>query len=450
MNKLPANILTELIEVYGEKLIKEPKRCEALLHDKCENQYRREIFVLIKAIKEGIPTELLNTPQIDEVLFIRLVRRFCEKFGLNKVAGIWAVSTWVLALKKELIITKTTPKPPLPPKPKSLPKLQSSLPKPPPLPALPALPARGTKLTMIGIFSIVIIGILIIIALQEPEKLLELNQIQQQIIQEKARLVAIQKEINRTIAEREKVLTQYNQDKQFKKVCENAQLQQPEMVKIPEGKFLMGNIQGKGNPDEQPVHWVKIPSFSIGRYEITFEEYDHFAKAVGKTTPNSSGWKRANHPVINISWHDAVAYANCLSLQTGYKYRLPTEAEWEYAARAGTMTQYSWSNKIGINKANCSECSPLPKNQTMPVDSLKPNSFGLYNMQGNVSEWTCSEADNKYRGKEQQCVKPNEQQTIIIRGGSWKSSAKEIRTSARASALPNERNNTLGFRLVKE
>jgi formylglycine-generating enzyme required for sulfatase activity len=265
------------------------------------------------------------------------------------------------------------------------------------------------------------------------------QKIQQQIIQEKSRLIAIQKEIN----SKEQ---QYNKTKK----CENAWLPQPEMVNIHGGKFLMGNIQGKGNSDEQPVHWVKISPFSIGRYEVTFEEYDNFAKTMGKKIPNSSGWKRANYPVINISWHDAMDYANCLSQQTGQKYRLPTEAEWEYSARAGMNTHYSWGNRKGSNNANCSKCSPVPKNKTMPVNSFKPNSFGLYNMQGNVAEWTCSEIDNKYQGKEQKCIKPNKHQSMVIRGGSWKSTAKEIRTSARANALPNERNNTLGFRMIKE
>ncbi len=289
-----------------------------------------------------------------------------------------------------------------------------------------------------------------IIPIIEKEKS-ELNQIQQQILQEKARLVAIQTEINRAIAERKRVLTEYNQEQKFQRICENVRLLQPKMVTLPEGKFLMGDIQNQGNSDEQPVHWVKLPSFSIGGYEVTFEEYERFAKAVGKPIPDSAGWKRANYPVINISWYDATAYANCLSIQTGYKYRLPTEAEWEYAARAGMNTQYSWGNKISSNRANCRDCGSLPKNQIMPVNSFKPNRFGLYNMQGNVAEWTCSEVDNKYRGKEQKCLtKPNQQQALIIRGGSWNSTAKQIRTSARASALPSERRNTLGFRLVKE
>ena len=450
MDKLPAKILNQLIQKYGIKLIKEPKRCEALLRDTCENKYRREIFVLIKAIKEGIPTELLNTPDSsrDEALFIRLVRRLCENIGLNKIAAIWAVSTWVSVLKIELIITKATPKPKAPPKPPSLPKpppKPRSLPKPPPPTKVKKF--KFTKMIGLGIFSIAIIGVIIIIKEQDY---LELHKIQQQIIEEKAQLLAIRKEINSTKAEREKVLTQYNKDKQFKRYCENTRLRQPEMVKLPQGRFLMGNIQSNGNSDEQPVHLVDIASFSIGRYEITFKEYDSYAKAVGKKLPDDSNWERANHPVINVSWHDAIAYANCLSLQTGQKYRLPTEAEWEYAARAGMNTQYSWGNKKSYNKANCSECSSSATNKTMPVTSFKPNAFGLYNMQGNVSEWTCSEADNKYKGKEQQCIKkPNNKQFIIVRSGSWKSPAKEIRTSTRAKALPNERNNTLGFRLVR-
>jgi len=102
----------------------------------------------------------------------------------------------------------------------------------------------------------------------------------------------------------------------------------------------MGDIQGTGEGDEQPVHLVSVNSFAMSRHEVTFEEYDYFAKQTKREKPIDNGWGRGNRPVINVSWGDAVAYAKWLSQQTGEKYRLPTEAEWEYAARAGTETDY--------------------------------------------------------------------------------------------------------------
>ncbi|MCP3897296.1 SUMF1/EgtB/PvdO family nonheme iron enzyme, partial [Moraxella sp.] len=175
----------------------------------------------------------------------------------------------------------------------------------------------------------------------------------------------------------------------------------PEMVRIPAGRFRMGDIQGGGDGDEKPVHRVSVSEFAMGRYEVTFAEYDKFAQATGRKKPDDEGWGRGNRPVINVSWDDAVAYAKWLSQQTGKQYRLPTEAEWEYAARAGTETQYWWGNEIGQNRAVCDACgSRWDNKQTAPVGSFAANPFSLYDTVGNVWEWTCSEYEDKYSGKE--------------------------------------------------
>jgi hypothetical protein len=108
------------------------------------------------------------------------------------------------------------------------------------------------------------------------------------------------------------------------------------MLRIPYGSFQMGS--NNGGDDEKPVHPVKLKSFAIGRYEVTFDEYDQFVEASGKPMPDDNGWSRGKRPVINVSWEDAVAYAQWLSTVTGKNFRLPTEAEWEYAARAHTTT----------------------------------------------------------------------------------------------------------------
>ncbi|MGH7845616.1 MAG: formylglycine-generating enzyme family protein, partial [Candidatus Binatia bacterium] len=163
----------------------------------------------------------------------------------------------------------------------------------------------------------------------------------------------------------------------------------PEMVVIPAGRFRMGDIQGNGAKDEQPVHEVHIPSrIAVSRYEVTFDQYDDFAKATGRDLPDDEGSGRGRRPVVRISWDDAVAYAKWLSQQTGKNYRLPSEAEWEYAARAGTQTTYWWGNEIKQGLANCIGCGSRWDNQrSAPVGSFKSNPFSLYDTAGNVSEW---------------------------------------------------------------
>ena len=131
----------------------------------------------------------------------------------------------------------------------------------------------------------------------------------------------------------------------------------PELVVIPAGRFRMGCVSGRAcEDDERPVHEVEVSSFALGVYEVTFEEYDRFARATGRARPNDRGWGRGGRPVINVSWEDATAFAAWLSEETGAAYRLPSESTWEYAARAGTTTRYSWGGDIGRNRANCESC----------------------------------------------------------------------------------------------
>jgi formylglycine-generating enzyme required for sulfatase activity len=231
----------------------------------------------------------------------------------------------------------------------------------------------------------------------------------------------------------------------------------PEMVWIAGGRFKMGDVQGGGDSDEQPVHDVSVGRFAMGRFEVTFAEYDKFAEATGRNKPSDWGWGRGNRPVINVSWYDATAYAEWLSQQTGQKYRLPTEAEWEYAARAGTTTKYWWGNEIGSNKANCwnSHCKDS-FDRTAPVGSFAPNAFKLYDTVGNVWEWTCSEYENRYKGQEKTCKNKATIKTdgenkshFVLRGGSWSSGARRARTAYRDGWLPTERDRNDGFRLAR-
>ena len=178
----------------------------------------------------------------------------------------------------------------------------------------------------------------------------------------------------------------------------------PEMVDIPAGSFMMGNINNfvpkdprlvKATESEQPVHKVEIKAFKLGKYEITFAQYDAFAEATGKAKPEDEGHGRGQQPVGNVTWLEAVAYAEWLSQKTGKKFRLASEAEWQYAARAGTTTEYYWGNEPDRNFANYGkdESSGLHASgadkwlHAAPVGQLRPNQFGLYDMLGNVSEF---------------------------------------------------------------
>jgi formylglycine-generating enzyme required for sulfatase activity len=225
----------------------------------------------------------------------------------------------------------------------------------------------------------------------------------------------------------------------------------PDMVWIPKGRFLMGDIQGKGERHEQPVHWVTLKGFAIGRYEVTFAEYDRFAEMTHRKKPSDNGWGRGKRPVINVSWHDAIAYAQWLTQQTGHQYRLPTEAEWEYAARGGSVTQYWWGDEIDFKHEHCYNCNNEWAGQkTMPVGYFSPNPFGLHDIAGNVREWTCSKYQEKYTGKEQDCVTEVALGDRVERGGAWSHRGKEMRVSSRQKSLPEAEYSNVGFRLVRE
>jgi formylglycine-generating enzyme required for sulfatase activity len=177
----------------------------------------------------------------------------------------------------------------------------------------------------------------------------------------------------------------------------------PEMVVIPAGEFMMGSPKTEQghDPNENPQHNVKIAKpFGVSKYDVTFAEWDACFSVGGCLRwPNDYGWGRDKQPVIDVSWNDAKAYVAWLSKMTGKEYRLLTEAEWEYAARAGTTTAYSWGDEIGINNTNCNGCGgDFGGKQSMPVGSFAPNAFGLYDMFGNVWDWVEDCFHNNYEG----------------------------------------------------
>ncbi|MEN8217644.1 MAG: bifunctional serine/threonine-protein kinase/formylglycine-generating enzyme family protein [Pseudomonadota bacterium] len=229
----------------------------------------------------------------------------------------------------------------------------------------------------------------------------------------------------------------------------------PEMVVIPAGYFRIGDIQGGGDDDEQPVHWISLDSFAMCRYEVTFAEYDRFAEATKRVKPDDLMWGRCNRPVINVSWDDAMAYMDWLTVQTGKSYSLPSESQWEYAARAGRATKYWWGNTASHEYANYGAercCDGLMKGKdiwffTSPVGSLKDNPFGLFDTVGNVWEWVADPYHNNYKGAPKDGSVWNEEEgKRVIRGCSWLDKSKDCRTANRLRFLSNSRLNNIGFR----
>ncbi len=219
----------------------------------------------------------------------------------------------------------------------------------------------------------------------------------------------------------------------------------PEMVVIPAGSFQMGSNDG----DEKPPHRVSIKSFALGKYEVTQGQW----KAVMGSNPSRFTSCGDNCPVEQVSWNDIQQYIQKLNQQTGQNYRLPSEAEWEYAARAGTSSKYWWGDNIGNNNANCDGCGSQWDNKTTaPVGSFKPNAFGLYDMHGNVWEWAQDWYHDNYSGAPSDgsaWESGGEQRYRVLRGGSWISVPAVLRSAFRSRSSPVNRNIGYGFRLAR-
>jgi formylglycine-generating enzyme required for sulfatase activity len=210
---------------------------------------------------------------------------------------------------------------------------------------------------------------------------------------------------------------------------------------IKSGGFKMGNEDGDAYTDEKPIHWIEVSDFYLSKYEVTFEEYDKFCEATGHNKPSDNGWGRKNHPVINVSWEDANLYCHWLSEQTGKKYRLPTEAEWEYAAKGDTLTKYAGSNEVGMVAWYYGNS----KQKTHPVGKKKPNSYGLYDMSGNVWEW-CSDMKRDYANNS--LIQNASNTARILRGGAWDERPRGNRVANRFDENPKLRDGNIGFRVA--
>lgn len=226
----------------------------------------------------------------------------------------------------------------------------------------------------------------------------------------------------------------------------------PALVWVNAGRFTMGG--GMGAPTEElPVHEVRLGPLYMGRTEVSFEEYDRFALATGRPLPDDAGWGRGRQPVINLTWEEARAYGAWLSVQTGKRYRLPSEAEWEYGARGGTELRYWWGYQTGTGNAVCFDCgSQWDNRRPAPVASLAPNPYGLHDTAGNVMEWVEDCFHPNYQGAPADGSPWNKGQCghRVARGGAYNKPARSVRSSSRAYLTPDARLSMLGFRVARE
>jgi len=228
----------------------------------------------------------------------------------------------------------------------------------------------------------------------------------------------------------------------------------PLMVVIPPGQFIMGSPEDEvgrtGN--EGPRHDVAIAEpFAVSKYEVTFDQWDACVAAAACPRAKDA-WGRGIMPVMGVSWGDAKLYVAWLSRLTGKNYRLLTEAEWEYAARAGSSTRYAWGDEPGIGNANCNGCGGASTLQAAPVGSFRPNAFGLHDMEGNVWEWVEDIWHDSYEGAPADgsaWLRGGDATYRVIRGGSWHNETELVRAATRFKRHSKVQFDTLGFRVAR-
>lgn len=246
----------------------------------------------------------------------------------------------------------------------------------------------------------------------------------------------------------------------------------PEMLPLGPGAYLMGMEDGRrayvmaalGLAPSARKRVTIGYAFAVSRHEITFAQWDACVAAGGCNgyAPPDEGWGRGDRPVIHVSWQDAQAYVRWLSAQTGFRYRLLTEAEWEYAARGGTQSAYSWGGAASHGWANYGEpdCPPCTGRvedadawlNTAPVGQFPPNQFGLFDMHGNVYEWVedCFADPLPLQPNDGGAHEQAACENHVMRGGAWYSDPGRIRAAYRAYNTPDKRGAVIGFRVARD
>jgi formylglycine-generating enzyme required for sulfatase activity len=232
----------------------------------------------------------------------------------------------------------------------------------------------------------------------------------------------------------------------------------PALTVVPAGTFLMGSPVGEKYRGAETQHQVTFAKpFAIGTYEVTFAEWDACVAdgGCGGFKPGDEGWGRGNRPVINVNAENAKAYVEWLSRKTGKRYRLPSEAEWEYAARAGTKTAFAFGDTLTDKQANfdASSSGGVNRMQTMPVGSYPPNAFGLHDMHGNAWEWVADCWNDEYTAAapaDGSAWRSGGCKGQVLRGGSWEDYSGDVRSAARVASGIEEGTWSDGFRVARD
>ena len=393
MTNLVREQLIRIVEKHGKDILGEPKRVEGLLKDFCPEEPRGMIFAITQSLKEGIARELIDSSKRKTVRIemSRLTKKIQDNLGLKEDISIWAVESIAMAL---------------------------------------------------GIIS--------------EKKAIEVSK--EVTVKVEQKPVEIQREVTYFQSIEQREIRTSNGD---------------ELVYVEGGSFIMGDTWGDGASDEKPTHRVELTyDFYVGKYPVTFEEYDRYCEESSEKKPDDWSWGRGRRPVINVSWFDAIKYCNWLSekekLPKAYDsngnllnkygrittditkalgYRLPTEAEWEYAARGGNKSmgyKYSGSDTVG----DVAWYGLNSRGQTRDVGGKGPNELGIYDMSGNLWEW-CSNRYGSYSSSAQINPYDNSGSDRVDRGGSWYNASMNVRVANRDNFSPAGAGNYLGFRICR-
>ena len=413
MEERVRDALRGLIRRFGHSLTEDPARCEALLRDLC-GAHKLEINVLIGALRQRVAEELLGASQVPPAMQIeRLTRRLEDDLGLAPEPARWAVETWALVLG-----VSDDPLPAARPE---------TAPTPAGVPDIHGWPAA------------------------------KVQELQRAAARALGRPVVFQDPLRTPVKVKADGLSGLlGKGKTIS--------QGPEMVVIPAGSFLMGSPEGEEGrtSDQGPQHRVSIARpFALGRHAVTFDDYHAYCAATGRTgedRPPNDDWWCSRLPVVRVNWDDAMVYCQWLSVQTGQDYRLPSEAEWEYACRAGTATPFHFGDSISTDQANYNGNSTYGhgakgeyREHKVSVGTLPPNPWGLHEVHGNVWEWCADCWNDDYEGAptDGSAWQHGNCRRRMQRGGSWGFGPADMRSAFRTAIETDFRGGDFGFRVAR-
>lgn len=434
MNNQARQLLKNTIREQGFNIVHDSRRLGSLLKDYAKGQYKREIFLLVLTAREGVIDALIARESVPlKVMLEQLSTKLHEDFGIELVSANWAVSSWILVLDlRDNIVVH----------PQKLFK-----------------PER--KLSSLNAYIIGLTALLLLVSAFFISRLQSEAYVVSDIKIKPSSPVINKSVLQGSEVKKTDIATTILNPVEIKPQIRQQSFSslEPEMVTIPAGSYTMGcvdmrdNVENACTDDEKPVHKVTIAEFALAKTEITFDQWEHCVAAGVCEHKNDKAWGRGSRPVIYVSWNNTQTYLKWLNKQTGKNYRLPTEAEWEYAVRAGSDTTDPWGNSVSCNNTIEYKLDCEHSKGTSPVGSHDANAYGLYDMTGNVWEWVQDCYHKNYEGAPsdgQEWSRDCEANaTRVVRGGMWfYQSGQHTRSADRYQFTPDYRSFYLGFRVA--